>query len=95
MLIVLKGELNGKIVVVRFFFLGGIHACICITAKYQCHMVLIRSSVSGILVSPLIHPQITGHCSMLLVVGLDSIFLNIEESSVSMIPGYLTVHTEN
>ena len=40
-------------------------------------MVLIRVSVSGILVSPLIHPPITGHCSMLLVVELDSIFLNI------------------
>ena len=63
--------------------------------KYQCHMVLIRVSVSGILVSPLIHPPITGQCSMLLVAGLDSIFPNIEESSASMIPGYLTVHTEN
>ena len=58
-------------------------------------MVLIRFSVSAILMSPLIYPPITGHCSMLLVVELDSIFPNISGSSVSMIPGYLTVHTEN
>ena len=58
-------------------------------------MGIIRFSVSGILVSPLIHPPITGHCSMLLVVEQDPIFLNISGSSVSMIPGYLTVHAEN
>ena len=44
---------------------------------------------------PMLYRQITGHCSMLLVVELDSIFLNISGSSVSMIPGYLTVHAEN